>query len=58
MVVGIIGLERHAIVTHGVHAMLAEAAVAGTRNLSIMLTVVGIDSVLGDELPEAPWVSS
>lgn len=58
MMLGIIRLERHAIIAHGVHAMLAEAGVAGARNFSIKLTVVGIDSILGDKLPRTLWVDS
>jgi hypothetical protein len=51
VVIGIVRLEGHAIVTHGVSAMLAEAGVARTRDLSISLPVVGVDGVFSDEFP-------
>lgn len=48
MVVGIVWLKGHTVIAHGIGAMSAEATVAGTWNLSITLTVVGVYCIFRD----------
>ena len=48
MVVGIIWLKGHAVVAHRIGAMSTEASIAGARNLSITLTVVGVYRIFCD----------
>lgn len=52
---GIVGFEGHAMVAHGVGAVLAELSITTPRNLTILGAPVTVDCILFDILP---WPSS
>jgi hypothetical protein len=49
----VIGLQRHAIITHGIGTMLAEVGISTSGDLSIFCSPVLINGLFFDLLPRA-----